>query len=123
MPRALFIGAGRGCPADSSYLLMHGLLRESPVFSTLSGDTVGVQRAYGSIVTRERVSGTPIWFRLWADREGLAHRAQMRALGHFMDHRYYGFRSAHRHPPAGAAALDRMTMGHLSVGMKEVGTA
>jgi hypothetical protein len=39
----------------------------------------------------ERVSGTPIWFRLWVDREGLARRAEMRALGHFMDHRYYAF--------------------------------
>jgi copper transport protein len=39
----------------------------------------------------ERVSGTPIWFRLWVDREGLVHKAQMRALGHFMDHRYFAF--------------------------------
>jgi len=38
-----------------------------------------------------RVSGTPLWFRLWVDREGLVHKAQMRALGHFMDHRYYAF--------------------------------
>jgi copper transport protein len=39
----------------------------------------------------ERVPGTPIWFRLWVDREGLVHRAHMRALGHFMDHRYHDF--------------------------------
>jgi copper transport protein len=39
----------------------------------------------------ERVPGTPIWLRLWVDREGLVHRAHMRALGHFMDHRYYAF--------------------------------
>jgi copper transport protein len=39
----------------------------------------------------ERVPGTPIWFRLWVDREGLVHRAHMRALGHFMDHRYFAF--------------------------------
>jgi hypothetical protein len=32
--------------------------------------------------------GTPIWFRLWVDAEGLVRRAEMRAHGHFMDHRY-----------------------------------
>lgn len=37
-------------------------------------------------------SGTlPIWFRLWIDPEGLVRRAEMRAQGHFMDHRYFGF--------------------------------
>jgi copper transport protein len=35
--------------------------------------------------------GTPIWFRLWVDDDGLVRRAEMRAQGHFMDHRYYGF--------------------------------
>ncbi|HEX2032513.1 MAG TPA: copper resistance protein CopC [Actinomycetota bacterium] len=34
---------------------------------------------------------TPIWFRLWVDAEGLVHRAEMRAQGHFMDHRYFAF--------------------------------
>jgi copper transport protein len=33
----------------------------------------------------------PIWFRLWVDGEGYVHRAEMRAPGHFMDHRYYDF--------------------------------
>jgi copper transport protein len=33
----------------------------------------------------------PIWFQLWVDAQGLVHRAQMRAPGHFMDHRYYDF--------------------------------
>ncbi|MDP9301958.1 MAG: copper resistance protein CopC [Actinomycetota bacterium] len=33
----------------------------------------------------------PIWFQLWVDAKGLVHRAQMRAPGHFMDHRYYDF--------------------------------
>lgn len=33
----------------------------------------------------------PIWFRLWVDPEGLVRRAEMRAQGHFMDHRYYAF--------------------------------
>jgi hypothetical protein len=35
--------------------------------------------------------GTPVWFRLWIDNDGLVRRAEMRAQGHFMDHRYYGF--------------------------------
>jgi copper transport protein len=33
----------------------------------------------------------PIWFELWVDAQGIVHRAQMRAPGHFMDHRYYDF--------------------------------
>lgn len=36
-------------------------------------------------------SSTPIWFRLWVDSEGLVRKAEMRAQGHFMDHRYYDF--------------------------------
>ena len=35
------------------------------------------------------VAQAPIWFRLWVDAEGLVRRAEMRAQGHFMDHRYY----------------------------------
>jgi copper transport protein len=35
--------------------------------------------------------GLPVWFRLWIDARGLVHRAEMRAQGHFMDHRYYDF--------------------------------
>lgn len=35
--------------------------------------------------------GTPVWFRLWIDDRGLVRRAEMRAQGHFMDHRYYDF--------------------------------
>jgi copper transport protein len=33
----------------------------------------------------------PVWFRLWVDADGLVHRAEMRAPGHFMDHRYFAF--------------------------------
>lgn len=33
----------------------------------------------------------PIWYRLWVDGEGLVRRAEMRAQGHFMDHRYFAF--------------------------------
>jgi copper transport protein len=35
--------------------------------------------------------GTPVWFRLWIDSRGFVHQAHMRAVGHFMDHRYFDF--------------------------------
>jgi hypothetical protein len=35
--------------------------------------------------------GTPIWFRLWIDPQGLVRRAEMRAQGHFMNDHYYDF--------------------------------
>ncbi len=57
---------------------------------------LGTERVGGSPVQvvsflSRRVPRTPIWFRLWVDQEGLVHKAHMRALGHFMDHRYYAF--------------------------------
>jgi hypothetical protein len=33
----------------------------------------------------------PVWFQLWVDDEGLVRRAEMRAQGHFMTHRYFDF--------------------------------
>ena len=33
----------------------------------------------------------PFWYRLWVDEEGLVRRAEIRAQGHFMDHRYFDF--------------------------------
>jgi copper transport protein len=64
------------------------------------GDPVGLR-----ILGQEKVEGigttvlsffggsenTPIWHRLWVDSEGLVRRAEMRAQGHFMDHRYFDF--------------------------------
>jgi len=45
---------------------------------------------------------TPVWFRLWIDRDGLVRQAQMRAQGHFMDDRYYDFdRPISIEPPKG----------------------
>ncbi len=35
--------------------------------------------------------GDPIWFRLWVDPSGLVRRSEMRAPGHYMNHRYSGF--------------------------------
>ena len=34
---------------------------------------------------------TPVWYQLWVDGDGLVHRAEMRAQGHFMTHRYVDF--------------------------------
>ncbi len=39
----------------------------------------------------QMVTGSPVWFRLWVDEEGLVWRAQMRAQGHFMDDNYRDF--------------------------------
>ncbi|MGH2683399.1 MAG: copper resistance CopC/CopD family protein [Actinomycetota bacterium] len=33
----------------------------------------------------------PVWFRLWVDPDGLVLQSEMRAIGHFMDHRYFDF--------------------------------
>jgi hypothetical protein len=41
-----------------------------------------------------QAGGTPVWFRLWVDPSGLVPQAQMRAPGHFMDHRYSAFDAA-----------------------------
>jgi copper transport protein len=47
----------------------------------------------------------PVWFRLWVDSSGLVHRAEMRAPGHFMDHRYYDYDAPITiDPPEGAGA-------------------
>jgi copper transport protein len=65
-----------------------------------SGPPVGVR-----VVGRERLDGREttvlsfagrsgpfaVWYRLWVDRDGLVRRAEMRAQGHFMDHRYFAF--------------------------------
>jgi copper transport protein len=49
-------------------------------------------------------SDLPVWFKLWVDGSGLVHRAEMRAPGHFMDHRYYDFDAPITiEPPEGAS--------------------
>jgi hypothetical protein len=46
---------------------------------------------------------TPVWFKLWIDGDGLVRRAEMRAQGHFMDHRYFAFNEPVTiEPPKGA---------------------
>jgi len=56
---------------------------------------VGVERVDGVQTTLVSFAGgqkgTPIWFRLWIDPQGLVLRAEMRASGHFMNDRYYDF--------------------------------
>jgi len=38
--------------------------------------------------------GSPVWFRLVVDGQGLARQTEMRARGHFMDQRYFDFDAA-----------------------------
>jgi copper transport protein len=59
-----------------------------------------------SIVASFGGSGTtPVWFKLWIDGKGLVRRAEMRAQGHFMDHRYFAFNEPVTiEPPKGAGA-------------------
>ncbi|MDP8957428.1 MAG: copper resistance protein CopC/CopD [Actinomycetota bacterium] len=38
-----------------------------------------------------RSGSVPVWFRLWVTERHLVPRAEMRAQGHFMDHRYFDF--------------------------------
>jgi hypothetical protein len=46
----------------------------------------------------------PVWFMLWVDPQGYVHRAEMRAPGHFMDHRYYDYDAPITiEPPKGAS--------------------
>ncbi len=53
----------------------------------------------------EGAAGTPIWFELWADDQGLVWRAEMRAQAHFMEHRYSDFDGAFDvHAPVSSAA-------------------
>ena len=83
-----------------------------PSFIWDSGDPVALR-----VIGREEIdgvattvisllggSGVPIWHRLWIDDTGLVHRAEMRAQGHFMDHRYFGFDAAlHIQPPVASS--------------------
>ena len=49
-------------------------------------------------------SDLPVWFRMWVDASGLVHRAEMRAPGHFMDHRYFDYDAPITiEPPEGAS--------------------
>ena len=63
----------------------------------IEGVTTSVVTSFGGSDT------TPVWFKLWIDGTGLVRRAEMRAQGHFMDHRYYAFNEPVTiEPPKGA---------------------
>jgi hypothetical protein len=65
--------------------------REGPIAARV----LGSGRAGGrpaTVVSFFQGSGSlAIWFKVWIDDEGLVPRAEMRAQGHFMDHRYFAF--------------------------------
>jgi copper transport protein len=56
---------------------------------------VGSERVEGAMTSVVSFFGgagtTPVWFKLWIDGDGIVRRAEMRAQGHFMDHRYFAF--------------------------------
>ena len=55
---------------------------------------VGAERVDGvrtEVVAFAGTGSLSIWFRLWVDGEGLVREAEMRAQGHFMNHRYFDF--------------------------------
>lgn len=62
-----------------------------------------VERVRTSVVAFFGGSGTTsVWFKLSIDEDGLVRRAEMRAQGHFMDHRYFAFdRPVTIEPPRG----------------------
>lgn len=63
----------------------------------VEGVTTSVVAFFGGSET------TPVWFKLSIDRDGLVRRAEMRAQGHFMDHRYLAFNEPVTiEPPEGA---------------------
>ena len=67
---------------------------------------LGTQSVDGAATTMVGFFGgdasTPVWFRLWIDADGLVHRAEMRAPGHFMDQTFSAFNAAPAiTPPAG----------------------
>lgn len=65
----------------------------------------------GGVETRQitfflRADGHPVWYRLWVDDDRFVRRAEMRAAGHFMDHRYLAFDDlVDIRRPVGAAAI------------------
>jgi hypothetical protein len=70
---------------------------------------IGAERVDGirtEVVAFAGTGSLPIWFRLWVDDEGLVRRAEMRAQGHFMDHRYFDFDAPiDIEPPPGGDAI------------------
>jgi hypothetical protein len=72
-----------------SVCLHLGLLPAGRRSSKIGSDEVGGVRA--RVLSFSGSGSIPIWFRLWVDDQGLVRKAEMRAQGHFMDHRYFAF--------------------------------
>lgn len=65
----------------------------------------------GTVISFFGQSGnSPIWFKLWIDGHGLVRRAEMRAPGHFMDHRYFAFDAPFEIVPPGSRVPSPDTM-------------
>lgn len=80
----------RGGPAHEVPKFIWDYFRPFRDLRVIGQDRVG--EVTTSVVAFFGGSGTtPVWFRLWIDPDGLVMRAEMRAQGHFMDHRYFAF--------------------------------
>jgi hypothetical protein len=69
--------------------------QRSPTAAFVGAYILGTDNVDGSstqmLAFFENLGQYPFWFRLWADAEGLVHRAEMRGQGHFMDDQYTDF--------------------------------
>jgi hypothetical protein len=76
--------------------------RGGPVAATVLGTERVGGRSATVVSFFEGTGSLAIWFKVWVDEEGLVPRAEMRAQGHFMDHRYFAFDAPfHIVPPRG----------------------
>jgi copper transport protein len=93
----------RGAPAVPVPTYIWDSFRPYQDARTLGRATLGGVRTT-EIAFAGGTSDLPVWFRLWVDSSGLVHRAEMRAPGHFMDHRYFDYDSPITiTPPEGAS--------------------
>jgi copper transport protein len=93
----------RGAPAVPVPTYIWDSFRPYQDVRTLGRATLGGVRTT-EIAFAGGTSDLPVWFRLWVDSSGLVHRAEMRAPGHFMDHRYFDYDSPITiEPPEGAS--------------------
>ena len=80
----------RGAPAVPVPMYIWDSFRPYQDVRILGRATLGGVRTT-EIAFAGGTSDLPVWFRLWVDTKGLVHRAEMRAPGHFMNHRYYDY--------------------------------
>jgi hypothetical protein len=69
--------------------------QRGPAAAFVAPHIVGTENVDGTstqvLAFFENLGQYPFWFRLWADADGLVHRAEMRGQGHFMDEHYTDF--------------------------------